>query len=218
MKKIKLVLAFCMITSIIGGLQKNVIAVETLPNKVENFCMNVILNGDKNNTKIINESKKITPLLKATRNIEKGESYKADYSATIAIPIENTGIQTRDSEGKVRNEAYVTASLSVYYEVSANKEKIKITTWAGSWTSTMSMNYSNQYTYCNDGIYSFYGGQVIKKYPSSYNFQYWTNWGWKDKIPTVPEAAAGPRVYSFVKATPAYMTASHEIEVFVTIP
>lgn len=115
-------------------------------------------------------------------------------------------------------ELDATATLYINYDLSGDKEQIRINRVYGSWVSSSPyIHISDREVFYGDGVPLF--GKSAAKYPSTNSFSYNTGWGWVDFYPAVPEAFSGPRAFSYAMISAPSMGSfnKHPIEVFVTI-
>ena len=112
-------------------------------------------------------------------NVEENEGGDVcEASAEVFLPVE--GIKTRTSVGKDKTDGGVTARIKVTYQISSNKEMIKIMEISGGWTPSSSI-----YLVGNREVGMHCGGFAslrIKKNPTSNSFSYSTGWGYVDFV------------------------------------
>ncbi|MBT2616370.1 MULTISPECIES: hypothetical protein [unclassified Bacillus (in: firmicutes)] len=149
-------------------------------------------------------------------NLIKSNNNSIDVGYNFFVPLENensSGITPFTVTGGLKTSGGITARLNVNYDVSSNKEKIKLNKVYGSWTPSSNM-YSLSTRTVNAHSGTIQGKSLPQKKPSSNSFTYTTGWGYN----YFATGQASPRAWSSAKAHISGMTATHTIKLEFTYP
>lgn len=178
---------------------------------LENNALVSVTDEQTGKTKFLNAK----PISKVVQMTSTG-AQEVDVGYSVLVPISIPGLVTPNADtGKSTNEAGVLAKINVVYTISANKEKINITKFYGSWTpSSYLYNISNRMVGVNNkGVIP---AKALSKTPTGNSFSYNINWGYQNFVTGTDEA---PFAWSEALVTVGAMSGTqHKIELEFHFP
>lgn len=114
-----------------------------------------------------------------TRSATDSTTVSAGYEVLVELDDDVPKIVPRTTQGNSKTSGGIKATANVTFNVTADKEKIRVTHFSGSWTPTASIYYvTNRYARLKDCFI----GHTWTSYPTTNSFSRTTGWGYVDHI------------------------------------
>ena len=138
--------------------------------------------------------------------------YTAECTAVFDVPILRAA---RGSDELEKDTGEVVVRIKVDYDLTPNKEDIRLNTVSGSWTPNSLISLRNREVVYHVG--SLTDGHSDTQYPTSNSYSYSPDWGWGINYPHT--MVSGAYVLALVEVyVPGMESGAHELEVTLNFP